>query len=281
MKKCAIWITLVACLIGCSTKVGYYFLDWAIEWKLEEYVSLNDSQQSQFDTLLDKFLRWHRNDELVRYEQHLAKIAIEIQQQSLTPKLWREHVQQAKGHWLRTFEFIKPKLVPLVASFSDQQVAQIIAQLKVDEVELNQKYLNKDQQELVEMADERITKRVKQWLGKLSSEQEQAIHQYNVNRGSTLDMWLEYRHEWIRLFSQTLKNRHNTAALSHSLSVLMTQPDSLKSDAYQAALDKNTNEFGQLLILLNQQATEKQRRHFQNKLSGLQQDLIELSESDE
>ncbi|MCL1137048.1 DUF6279 family lipoprotein [Shewanella pneumatophori] len=278
MRKLAMVVLLIFGLVGCSTKVGYYFLDWAIEWKLEEYVTLDAKQQEQFDDTLKQFLHWHRSEELLRYENQLAKLSNALEQQSLTPEIWADHVAEAKSHWSRTFDYLLPSLLPIISSFSDKQVAQIIAQLRVEEKELNEKYLGKDQAELVEMADERINKRAKKWLGKLSAEQKSAIHNYNQTRGATLDMWLEYRHEWIRLFSQALKNRHNQKALSHSLTLLMTEPDKLRSQAYKKALDSNTEQFGELLILLNQQASAKQKRYFHNKMMALQEDLIELSE---
>ncbi|MGS0676754.1 DUF6279 family lipoprotein [Shewanella sp. 0m-4] len=280
MRKAGLWMLLLISLVGCSTKMGYYFLDWAIEWKLAEYVSLNTQQQAQFESALNQFLIWHRAEELPLYAKQLSLLSLEFQQASLTPAIWAAQVKQVKQHWNRSFEFINPSLVPIISSFTDEQVKQIIAQLRVDEKELNQKYLGKDRLALVEMADKRINKRVKKWIGKLTSKQKQAIHEYNLGRASSLDMWLEYRHEWIRLFSQALKNRQNQAALSHSLTVLITQPDSLKSDVYKASLDNNTEQFGQLLIRLNQLASASQKRYFQKKLDALIVDLNELSEAD-
>lgn len=265
--------------LGCSTKVGYYFLDWVIEWKLEEYVTLNSLQQKQFQSGLNQFLAWHRTEELPRYAKQLSQLALALENQTLTSRLWAQQVEQAKSHWSRTFEFVNPSLVPLISSFSDQQVQQVIARLKVDEKRLNQKYLGKDQQALVAMADERIENRIKRWIGKLSQEQKQAIHQYNLSRATTLDMWLEYRHEWIRLFEQALKNRQNQLALSHSLTILMSQPDRLKSAIYKNSLDANTQKFGELLIRLNQLASGQQKRRFQKKLTSLITDLRELSGS--
>ncbi|MCG9729405.1 DUF6279 family lipoprotein [Shewanella sp. Isolate13] len=279
MRTISLYALLLVTLLGCSTKMGYYFLDWLIEWKLEEYVTLNNQQQKQFQHDLDQFLTWHRTEELPRYEKQLLQLALAFEKQTLTPQLWAQHVEQAKSHWARTLEFVTPSLVALMSSFSDKQVQQVIAQLRVDEKRLNQKYLGKDHQALVEMADERIEKRVKRWIGKLTQEQKQAIHQYNLSRATTLDMWLEYRHEWIRLFEQALKNRQNQLALSHSLTILMSQPDRLKSAAYKTALDANTQDFGQLLITLNLLASSQQKRRFQKKLASLITDLSELSGS--
>ncbi|WP_299806083.1 DUF6279 family lipoprotein [uncultured Shewanella sp.] len=278
MRRFCICVLLLVTLVGCSTKMGYYFLDWVIEWKLEEYVTLNQQQQIEFESTLNEFLIWHRSEELPRYEQQLSQLLILFDSQALTPALWAKQVDEAKAHWARILVFVEPSLVVLISSFSDNQVQQVIAQLRVDEKRLNQKYLGKDHHALVEMADKRIEKRVKRWIGKLSKQQIKAIHEYNLSRASTLDMWLEYRHEWIRLFEQALKNRRNQSALSHSLKVLMLEPDRIKSDIYKASVDSNTEKFGELLIRLNGLATSQQKRRFKNKLQGLITDLIELSD---
>ena len=278
MRKFCICVLLLVTLVGCSTKMGYYFLDWVIEWKLEEYVSLNKQQQIQFETALNDFLIWHRSEELPRYEEQLSQVLILFNRQTLTPALWAEQVDEAKAHWARILGFVEPSFILLISTFSDEQVKQVIAQLRVNEKKLNKKYLGKDSQALVEMANMRIEKQVTKWLGKLSKQQKLAINEYNLNRASTLDMWLEYRHEWIRLFEQALKNRHNQSALSHSLRVLLLEPDRIKSDIYQASVESNTAKFGELLIQLNQLATREQKRQFENKLRGLIIDVSELSE---
>ncbi|ACJ29629.1 Conserved hypothetical protein [Shewanella piezotolerans WP3] len=265
---------------GCSTKVGYYFLDWAIEWKLEEYVTLNVEQQQQFEVALDEFLVWHRTQELPRYQAQLSQLLAEFNNQSFTLQSWNDHVVSAKSHWSRVFDFVEPSIVPIISSFSDEQVEQIIAQLRAEEKELNEKYLGKDQAALVKMADERIEKRIQKWMGKLTPTQIAAIHDYNTARSGTLDMWLEYRHDWIRLFSQALKNRRNQVALSHSLSLLMTQPETVKSKAYKAVLENNSKNFGELLINIEKLASSKQKQRFNEKLNTLITELTEISQED-
>ncbi|QVK23478.1 hypothetical protein KHX94_01450 [Shewanella dokdonensis] len=52
------WLLLLAALLtlsACSTKMSYHFLDWAIAWQLDDYVSLNKAQQQQFDQALQAF----------------------------------------------------------------------------------------------------------------------------------------------------------------------------------------------------------------------------------
>lgn len=275
-KKLIIVLLSTLFIVGCSTKVSYFFLDWAIEWEVEEYVDLTDEQQQTFDIAVDKFLVWHRDQELPRYRDQLILLSAQINQHTMTPALWLEQVAMAKAHWFRIFDFVMPDLMPLMASFNDEQVNQIITQLKKEQQELIEEYSDKNQSELVKDSDKRTQKRVKEWLGSVSDAQKDIIHKANTKRLSTLDMWLEYRHEWLRQFEQALLRRQERDYFSAQMKLLMTSPDELKSSVYRHKIDENTKQFGSMLIDLNQTFSQKQREHFNNKLDELVVDLVEL-----
>jgi truncated hemoglobin YjbI len=277
LKKLLLPLILLFSLNACSTKVGYFFLDWAIEWEVEEYVNLDKSQQKQFDALVEKFLVWHREVELPKYSAQLQELLQLLQQDKLTTELWVSQVDQAKAHWFRIFHFLLPELVPLMASLSDVQVTEIIAQLKKEEQELSDEYAGKSQAELIEKSDKSLIEQADDWLGSLTDEQKALIHQNNSQRLATLDMWLEYRHEWLRVFEQALSRRDNSHLLTQNMIMLMTQPDNLKSEIHKQKLLKNTENFGALLINLNHTLQDKQRKKFNKKLNALINDLNELS----
>jgi truncated hemoglobin YjbI len=277
LKKLLLPLILLLSLNACSTKVSYFFLDWAIEWEVEEYVSLDKFQQKQFDALVKKFLIWHREVELPKYSAQLQDLQQLLQQDKLTTELWVSQVDQAKAHWSSIFHFLLPELVPMMASLSDEQVKEIITQLKKEEKELSDEYAGKSQAELIEKSDKRLIEQADDWLGSVTDEQKQLIHQNNSQRLSTLDMWLEYRHEWLRLFEQALSRRDNSHLLTQNMIKLMTQPDDLKSDIHKQKLLKNTENFGVLLINLNHTLQDKQREKFNKKLNVLIDDLNELS----
>jgi truncated hemoglobin YjbI len=277
LKKLLLPLILLFSLNACSTKVSYFFLDWAIEWEVEEYVSLDKSQQKQFDAIVKKFLVWHREVELPKYSAQLQELLQLLQQDKLTTELWVSQVDQAKAHWFRIFHFLLPELVPLMASLSDEQVTEIIAQLKKEQQELSDEYAGKSQAELIEKSDKSLIEQADDWLGSVTDEQKSLIHQNNSQRLATLDMWLEYRHEWLRVFEQALSRRDNSHLLTQNMIMLMTQPDNLKSEIHKQKLLKNTENFGALLINLNHTLQDKQRKKFNKKLNVLIDDLNELS----
>nr|WP_235781800.1 hypothetical protein [Shewanella vesiculosa] len=102
------------------------------------------------------------------------------------------------------------------------------------------------------------------------------IHQANTERLATLDMWLEYRHEWLSQFEQALKRRQQTEYFTQQMTLLMVSPDELKSQVYRDHVTENTRKFGSMLITLNRTFSPKQRKHFDKKLTELVDDLTEL-----
>ncbi|MEZ8185324.1 DUF6279 family lipoprotein [Shewanella sp. 5S214] len=275
-KKLIILLLSSLFFVGCSTKVSYFFLDWAIEWEVEEYVDLTSEQQDKFDLIVESFLVWHRQQELPRYRDQLSLLSSLTNQQTMTPELWLEQVSMAKAHWYRIFDFVMPDLLPLIASLSDEQVEQILVQLKKEQRELIEEYAGKDQAELITDSDKRIAKQLSEWTGNVTDEQKSIIHQANTKRLATLDMWLEYRHEWLNQFEQALKRRQQTEYFTQQMTLLMVSPDELKSQIYRDNVTENTRKFGSMLITLNRTFSPKQRKHFDKKLTELVDDLTEL-----
>lgn len=285
MKKGVMLLVFVLGLSACSTKFSYRFLDWAIGWEQEDYVTLDKSQQKVFDTLIEKLVQWHQSTELSQYAAQLTQVENLIKTNALTPQLWVEQVDIAKRHWFRLFEFSLPELLPIVMSLNDEQVKQILAKLREDERELVKKFAGKTAEQLQKDADSNLQEQFNDWLGSVSATQKELIHQYNQQRLSTLDMWLEYRHEWLRQFEVALWQRADKALLTERLTLLMTQADELKSEQHKVLLRKNTEAFGTLLLAINARLlainaslSEKQSTHFYKKLDKLIQDFTELNQ---
>jgi hypothetical protein len=275
-KKLIVLLLSSLLFVGCSTKISYFFLDWAIEWEVEEYVDLTSEQQDKFDIIIESFLVWHRQQELPRYRDQLSLLSTLTNQQTMTPELWLKQVSMAKAHWSRIFDFVMPDLLPILASLSDEQVDQVLTQLRKEQKELIEEYAGKDQAELIIDSDKRIAKKLSEWTGDITDAQKDIIHQANTQRLATLDMWLEYRHEWLSQFEQAMKRRQQTDYFTQQMKLLMISPDELKSEVYRDNVTENTRKFGSMLITLNQTFSQKQRKHFDKKLAELVEDLTEL-----
>ncbi|QUN07140.1 hypothetical protein KDN34_06840 [Shewanella yunxiaonensis] len=274
-----LWLLLgtVLTLTACSTKMTYSFLDWAIEWRLDDYVTLNDAQERQFDKALQSFLVWHRKQELPRYSADLKSLRTALQQGTLTPEFLSNFTDQARQHWLRIFSKTFDDIVPLVASFDAQQVAQIKQQLSKDQQKLHKRYQHKTPEQLIADADERLQDTLEDWIGRLTVPQQQLVHSYNQQRLQVIRLWLDYRDEWYAQFVDTLDNRHDQSQLRTRLKSLLTTPEQLRSPAFQQQLNANSKRLGQMLVQVAKEMTAKQRQHILRKLDELISDLDDLS----
>ncbi|MCL1123660.1 DUF6279 family lipoprotein [Shewanella surugensis] len=274
------WLTLFLLFLlgGCSTKTSYYFLDWAIEWKVEEYVSLNDKQSALLEKALDDFLYWHRSQELMQYSQQLQQISNQLKQDTLTPTRWVQEVDQIKAHGYRAFKMLLPSMIPIITSLSDKQVMELLDNIEQDEIDLKEKYVDKSQQEVLEDEDKRLQKSFEKWLGHLSQPQKEAIHAFNRRSVLILPLWLEYRKTWATEFALTLEQRQNKALLTSRLITLVTESDKLKSVQYQKDLDINLVAFGELLLNIHGLASPQQKKRFNRKLDELIEDFAEMSQ---
>ncbi|QVK23477.1 hypothetical protein KHX94_01445 [Shewanella dokdonensis] len=222
-------------------------------------------------------MQWHRQQELPRYSADLQQLRRALQQHSLTPEFLSQFTDNARQHWLRIFSRTFDDIVPLVASFSDEQVAQIKKQLAKNQQSLQQEYQDKTAEQRLAQADARLQEQLQDWIGRLTPPQKQLIHQYNQQRLDITKLWLDYRHEWYQQLVITLEQRHDPSVLRQRLQLLLTTPEQLRSVEYQQKLDTNRQRLGLMLVQVAQQMSAKQQRHIQRKLDDLISDLDDLS----
>ncbi|MBV7317100.1 DUF6279 family lipoprotein [Shewanella sp. NIFS-20-20] len=273
-------LIITVCLLGlgaCSTKMSYYFLDWAIEWEVDDYVDLNDEQQQALAQAIDEFILWHQANELPRYSQHLTQVIEDIATPSLEAERWLHHSQLGKAHWQRLVAFNLEAITALIASLSDAQVAQIDANIRRQIAEDKDKYLNASDEDWLKRNDENLLERAEDLLGELSVQQRLMIRKYNRNRPRTTALWYRYQDDWSSRFISTIQHRQDPVRLHGELVLLFTAADTLKAPEYQQALVQNRLAMGELLQQLHASLTTNQQRKVVNKLQDLIADLNDLS----
>ena len=160
-------LMLLVVLTGCSsTTFIYNRLDFFIPWYLGDYVDLNREQKARLDELLQPFLAWHRAEELPQYLQILddidARLDGPISGADVGDTL--DEVEQA---WLRVETRALDWLLALGADFSDEQIARFIEELRDKQVEYEEKYLTRTEQEYREYAEENLRDNLQDMLGRL------------------------------------------------------------------------------------------------------------------
>lgn len=279
MKGRWLLVTVLALVLtGCSTKFVYNWLDWIIEWEVADYVDLSRTQEKQFEAMVDEMLVWHRHQELPKYRHQLITLRDQVNHQ-LSSEDALAHIGSLEQHWLRIFDHLMPRLVPLMQTLTDEQVDQLMTRLAEENQKDIDRYLNREFDERVTRSNTRTAKSLKRWVGKLTPLQKEAVNEFNHERHQSMDLWVAYRQAWQARFGDALRNRGDGALLQSELRLLLVTPEKIRPAGYKAQLSMNQHNFAEALESINASLTGKQRKKLNRELGSLIDDLADLSKN--
>ncbi|MEW9796846.1 DUF6279 family lipoprotein [Alteromonas sp. CYL-A6] len=279
MKKWIAPLCLLLLLGGCSSKFAYNNFDWLVYWYVDDYVELNDAQESVFDRHLAKWMAWHRHQELARYADQLALLKQDVADKNLSEDRVLFHLQQATSHWDRVRRELSPDLAQMAALLSDEQVIALFAALEKEnqeeEDELNE-YLSMTDDEKAADRLSRIIDGMEDRIGRLTGVQREIVERYSPLFLSTRAQWIDYRRAIQQSARRLFADRHNNPAFIAELTALMNDPDSYRSDLYRSQRDENQQVYARMAAEIAATLTDKQREKLIKELSSLLEDIQDL-----
>jgi hypothetical protein len=165
-----------ALLAGCNLlSAGYGYLDTYAAWQADEYFGLDPHQRQEFKARFDRLHAWHRTEQLPDYARFLASSGARV----------RNGVTNGDGEWIA--RGIEDRYRALVSRSADDAAAMLMT-LTPANMEALQRKWDKDNARYVRehkvngtLAEqrqarvERELKRVKEWVGEVTSEQETKV----------------------------------------------------------------------------------------------------------
>lgn len=271
-----VFITL--CMSACSMRIMYDYLDWILPMYVDDYVTLTDQQENIFDRATIDFLKWHRTKELPRYEQFV----VSFKEAQLTPMSQQQVLlffDEIKFFWTALVSESLPSLLELFADLNETQLQEINAALVDNIKELQEKYDNRTKSQRRQNMRDKMTDAVDDWLGEVTDEQEELIKKWSETRKDTTGGRLIYRDNWRQKFMGLLRNQQ-TLNYIDDMSTFLLEPEKMYSSSYQQAVLENRHHFAQFLADLSTTFTPQQRQHLQHELTGIIDDLKELSDQE-
>ncbi|CAH0990225.1 hypothetical protein SIN8267_00317 [Sinobacterium norvegicum] len=279
-SRARLWLlicTLMIVLSGCTTKFTYRFLDWMVAWSVDDYIDWDKSQQRQFDAMVDRQLLWHQRTQLPRYGQLLRQ----LQQDNQQP-LNREDAEQRllqMGVMVKDLLLhISPDAAILLASLSDQQVTELLANIDAKTAESEAKYSHSTKKQLDQERVKEANKAAKRLMGRLSEPQRALIDRWNQQLQPTWSEWIASRTYWRDQFAVVLKQRQQPG-FEQKILRLFTQSQDDWSAEYAAIIEANTNAGIDLIIALQASASDKQLKHIDRQLGAWAKAFEELAAS--
>lgn len=262
-------------MISCSSKIVYNNLDWLASWYIDDYVTLTDAQELQFEPALNQLLDWHRQFELKNYINQIKLVQIEINDVEKTVGI-KEHIVAFQGFWLAILTKVEPHLIKLAYSLSNEQVSEFLVASEQRNIDKIETFLNSSKDEQFDDSLDKIENRLKSFVGKLTPYQKHLIKTMNNNLLPTFNEWIEFRRTWAKSITNAYTIRNDRLSFESLLSRTILQADYWRSAEYLRKRAHNQkvwiNTLEKLIVSLN----KKQLKKLNDELDDIIGDLEDL-----
>ncbi len=204
-------------LSGCTTKFAYNNAGWLVHWYVDDYIDLNQQQKKQFDQSFEKFITWHRNEELPKYLNWLRSIQYQLNDPSLTEQELLQQIQQANEQIFiftrRLIDKAKPELLALAETLTAQQKKQLLTALNKKNNKTVTRFaglktLSSQKKKYRKNFQEALRER----FGKLTSEQIGQLNQWQQKITPAYSQQLAARREWSRQLEEAFSHPESSLA---------------------------------------------------------------------
>ncbi|MGH8530841.1 MAG: DUF6279 family lipoprotein [Nevskiales bacterium] len=261
--------------MACSTpSIVYQRLDWLADWRLNDYVTLNPEQKAQFNRDFGELWRWHREQELPAYASDMRELAAALDS-SVTPAQIADYSERFRGHWQRAMARTVPALCPVVQSFDEAQVQEILDEVDEDTEKYLKDSVEPSAKELRRNSEQRMGKWIKRWNGPLNARQQELLKQWSGQRRATAPEWLDYRQQWRSQLEQALRDRKSSARCE-PLEALFVNSADLRSARLAALMAHNETLWQEFIADIIAAAEPRQGAHAQAELREFAGQLDQL-----
>ncbi len=257
---------------GCSSTFLYNQLDWLIPWYVDDYVDLTREQKKGLKEQLRPLLRWHRQEELAQYRDILDGIEEDLQR-PVTGADVQSWADAMLGAWERIEERMLPIAFDLGAQLSDKQMAEFIGTLQERQVELEEEYLYRTEEEFTAESFESFEENLGDFLGRLSEEQELLLHTAASSLLRFDSAWLEERRAWLEQLEVLLQRE---PGWEQQVRLAKDELERSRTPEYRQAYAHNQQIINDSIAAVLNVRTDKQSLRLQRDIDDIRRDLNKL-----
>ena len=271
-------LALLASLVlsGCVTRIAYGQLDWLTRWYLDSYFDLNDSQERLAREIIDRNLAWHRATQLPQYAVHIRELQAGLSG-AVTAGFIEQQYDTTLVIWDQSLRQMVPDIARLLQTLSDEQCSGFFAELEEQNAELAEEYSGLAPAARRKKQDRSIIRGFRWFTGSLSRDQEAVVRSYTAGMHDLTEQWLMRREAWQSALSELLEDRTTSADFEVQLADLLLDPNQFDSPEYRQLVAVNRAIVFAMVAEVLSSMSAKQRRHLDDRLSGLATDFDELA----
>ena len=270
------WLLLGLLLIqvGCSsTTFLYNRLDTLIGWYLSDYVTLSREQRKDFDGRVNELLDWHRAEELPRYVVWLTAFDASLED-GLSESELDHLLDQVEAAADRLQERVLNLLLDFGTTLSAEQRLEFVQTLQSDQANLEEKYLNRSDEEYIGAIEKQFQKNLGRFLGSLSEAQKNTIRTGSETYSRLDFLWVEDRARWVAQLDALL--RIDDPAWPEQARKIYQLRRANRGSDYEQAFAHNTDVSRQLVRAVINQRTPKQDRRLRREIHQYRADFEDL-----
>lgn len=277
MAKWTMLLLSMVVLTGCASKWVYRNLDWVVLDYLQDYVELTDVQQDRLSERITVLTQWHQSTELPAYvsqlNQWLALDPASFSQQEL-----KQQQVLIQRHYQRLMSQFIPEIYQLANELNDEQVHAFLRAVELRHQKYADKSRSLSEQAIRQRYAERLSDRMEPWFGTLTAGQEALLQQWAGDLQITTSDWIVFQASLRQQLHILLAQRHDEAAFSAHLQLLLFEPQQYYSPVLKAKQKYNDMTSDKYLVEIVRQATARQMRHFRQEVTGWKQLAQELNQ---
>jgi hypothetical protein len=265
---------LAAALGGCSgTKFAYNRLDFLLPWYLGRYVDLSGEQADWLDVRIERLLAWHRAEELPRYVAFLDALQRDLDR-PLTITQLRDYTDTLELAWYRIRDPGLEELLVLGERLTQEQLDGFIGELRKRQRKYERKYLQRSDEEFRDDAADNLRDMLEDYLGPLSTEQDERVRRTAATLARTDSEWLDERAAWVDEMERLLQREPGWQAAIRST---IRNWEAELDETTLAVYDRNTLLVQELIVAVVNERTESQDRRLRGRLRDLRDDFSDLN----
>ena len=262
-------------MAGCGLGLVYPRLDTVVGFYIRDLVTLDKAQSAALKRTLAHDLEWHRRSELDRYAGFLRDVASAVEDGAGRDE-WLAASRRTEEYWRDIFEQAAPGYTALAATFTDQQVAELLANLEREDEEAWQEFSERTPQERQERREKSVRRALERFTGPLTHAQRAIIREHTSRSPSFMLEWRENRRIWRGALAEALARRGSGADFEARMFMLIARPDDLWTPRYRAALERRRESLVDLMVAVEATLTPQQRAAARRQLLALADEVEEI-----
>lgn len=282
MRTLIILPLIMLLLTACSSaSFVYKRADWFINWAVNDYISFDREQQTQFDTALDDWLDWHCSAELPRYGEYLRDLSAALANDELriSDASLLGFADRASEAWTTSLARALTQTTGLLEGLNDEQLAQFLDELDSRNKSFQKEYVFLNATELEKLRVERVRDAMKRWAGSIDHEQQQLAIEWARSSDNIYGLIFTRRLHW-RDRLQEIFSKRPYDNFKADLAELFLRPELLLTNDERGRLVASQQSARGLLQALDHSLSKRQREHLLAELLEITEDITQLSNRD-